>query len=130
MDKFKEYIDGIWGRSYMWKQPWLEHDEGCAKYTINQRDDRLWHATWWNGYKGYEIGRTETLEEAKEVCAIHLHKMYEGIKEQLGKWTVSDKFLLAEINELKKRILRLESSIYSWKDIFIQIAKSISEGNL
>jgi len=61
---------------------------------------------------------------------IHLQGMYEGIKEQLGKWTGSDKFLLAEINELKKRILRLESSIYSWKDIFIQIAKSISEGNL
>jgi len=115
MDKFKEYIDGIWGRSYMWKQPWLEHVEGCAKYTINQKDDRLWHATWWHGNRGFEIGKVKKLEEAKEICVIHLQGMYEGIKEQLGKWTGSDKFLLAEINELKKRILRLESSIYSWK---------------
>jgi len=85
MDKFKEYIDGIWGKSYVWEQPWLELVDGKhAKYTISQKDDRLWHTTWWHGNRGHKLGRTKTVEEAKELCVKHLRKIYEGIKAELS----------------------------------------------
>jgi len=85
MDKFKEYTHSVWGKSYVWKQPWLELlDNECAKYTINQHNDNLWYAKWWHGIRGYNIGKTKTLEEAKELCVKHLRKMYEGIKAELS----------------------------------------------
>jgi len=85
MDKFKECMHGIWGKSYLWKQPWLELlDNECATYTINQHKDKLWHVKWWHGNRGYELGKTKTLKKAKELCVKHLWKMYEGIKAELS----------------------------------------------
>ena len=85
MDKFKEYTDAIWERSYLWEQPWLEFlDDEYARYTINQQDDKMWYVTWWHGLKGYNIGKEKTFKEAKEICVEHLRKMYEGIKAELS----------------------------------------------
>jgi len=36
------------------------------------------------GTGGYEIGKTEVLEEAKEICVKHLEKIYNKIKAELG----------------------------------------------
>ena len=83
MDKFKKCIDE---GGYIWKQPYLELlDNECARYTIRKYQwDKLWHIKWWHGNRGYELGKTKTLKEAKEICVKHLWKMYESIKAELS----------------------------------------------
>ena len=84
MDKFEPYVDSINGDGYVWKQPWIENIEGeCSRYTVTERYDGFWVATWWHGNRGYQIGRKKTPEEAKKVCVEHLRKMYKGIATQL-----------------------------------------------